>query len=118
MGTFFTNNERILKASRKLYNMSLWISSIISDAKWNIFKWNNEKFCNTVEATGKTCHFCKCTKGCRADKLAIRYQIVTETTKDTIQEKVMLKDWNLIDLCTNSMKYESAAAGEEKISGV
>ena len=30
----------------------------------------------------------------------------------------MPKDWNLIDLCTNSMKYESAAAGEEKISGV
>ena len=30
----------------------------------------------------------------------------------------MLKDWNLIDLRTNGMKYEKTAAVEEKISGV
>ena len=30
----------------------------------------------------------------------------------------MLKDWNLIDLHTNSMKYENPASSEEKISGV
>ena len=29
----------------------------------------------------------------------------------------MLKNWNLKDLCQNGMKYESGAAGEEKISG-
>ena len=28
----------------------------------------------------------------------------------------MLKDWSLTDLRTNGMKYESAAAGKEKIS--
>ena len=40
------------------------------------------------------------------------------TTNDTIRERAMLKDWNLIDLHTNSMKYENPAASEEKISGV
>ena len=30
----------------------------------------------------------------------------------------MLKDWNVTDLRTNRKKYESAAAGEEKISEV
>ena len=30
----------------------------------------------------------------------------------------MLKNWNLIDLRTNGMKYESAAGGKEKISAV
>ena len=73
-------------------------------------------FCNRAEAAGKACHFCECTKGCRAEELAIRDQIVIGTTNNTIREKVMLKDWNLIDFCTNGMKYESA--GGEKISGV
>lgn len=40
------------------------------------------------------------------------------TTNDKIREKAMLKDWNLIDLRSNGMKYESATASEEKISGV
>ena len=40
------------------------------------------------------------------------------TTNDTIRERAMLKDWNLIDLHTNSMKYENPAASEEKIKGV
>lgn len=30
----------------------------------------------------------------------------------------MLKDWNLIGLRTNGVKYESVAAGEERISRV
>ena len=32
------------------------------------------------------------------------------TTNDTIRERAMLKDWNLVDLHTNSMKYENPAA--------
>ena len=75
-------------------------------------------FCNRVEAASKTCHFCKCTKGCQAEEYAIYNQIVIGTTNDTIREKAVLKDWNLIDLRINGMKYDSAPAGEEKISGV
>ena len=69
-------------------------------------------FCNRAEA----CHFCEWTKVCRAEELAIRDQIAIGTTNDTIREKVMLQDWNLIDFCTSGMKYESV--GGEKISGV
>ena len=75
-------------------------------------------FCNRVKAADKTCHFCECTKGCRAEQFSIRDQIVIRTTNNTVREKAMLKDWNLIDLRTNGMKYQKAAAGEEKISGV
>ena len=74
--------------------------------------------CNRVEAAGKTCHFCEGTKNCQAEEFAIRDQIVIRTTNDTIREKAMLKDWNLIDLRTNGVKYESVAAGEERISRV
>ena len=56
-------------------------------------------FCNRLEAAGKTCHFSKCTKDCCAEEYAIRNHIVVGTTNDTIREKAMLKDWNLIDLC-------------------
>ena len=48
-------------------------------------------FCSRVEVAGKTW-----------------------ATNDTLREKAILKDWNLIDLGTNGMKYESAVAGEEK----
>ena len=75
-------------------------------------------FCNRVEAAGKTCHFCECTKGCRVEEFGIRHHIIIATTNDTIREEAVLKDWNLVDLRTNGMKYESAAAGEEEICGV
>ena len=75
-------------------------------------------FCNRVEAAIKKSHFCQCTKGCRAEEFAIHDQIAIRITTITIREKEILKDKNLTDLGTNSMKYESAAADEEKISGV
>ena len=75
-------------------------------------------FCNRVEETGKNCYFCECTgTACSATKYAVRDQIVIGTTNDNIREKAMLKDWNLADLRTKGMKCESAAAGEENISG-
>ena len=33
------------------------------------------------------------------------------------RKKEMFKDWNVIDLRTDRMKYENAAAGKENISG-
>lgn len=72
-------------------------------------------FCNRVESTGKTCHFCKFTKGCWAKKYATVDQIVRGTTKNTIRRNCFLKDYNLVDLQTNSMKYETTASGGEKI---
>ena len=74
-------------------------------------------FCNRVEAAGKTCTFCNCKKNCSAEEFARRDQIVIGITNEVIREKAMLKNWNLKDLHQNGMKYESAAAGEEKISG-
>ena len=59
-------------------------------------------------------HFCESKKGCQAKEYAIRDHIVIVTTNDPIRKKAMLKNWNLIDLRTNSMKYKVAAAGEEK----
>ena len=72
-------------------------------------------FCNRVQMAGKTCPFCECTKGCRAEEYAIGDQIVIGTTSNTIREKAMLKDWNLTDLRTNGTKHESAATCEVHI---
>ena len=44
-------------------------------------------------------------------------QIVIETTNENIREIAMIKNWNLAELRLKGMKYDSAAAGEEKISG-
>ena len=74
-------------------------------------------FCNRVEAAGKTCTFCNCKKNCVAEEFAIRDQTVIGTINEVICEKAMLKNWNLQELCQNGMKNESAAAGEERISG-
>lgn len=68
--------------------------------------------CNRVESAGKTCHFCKFTKGCWAKKYATLDQINRGTT---IRRNYFLKDCNLVDLQTNSMKYEMTASGGEKI---
>lgn len=43
--------------------------------------------------------------------------IVICTNNEAIRETVTLKKWNLKELCQNGMKYELAAAGEERISG-
>ena len=77
-------------------------------------------FCNRVEAAGKECHFCDCdaASACNARDYAVRDQVVMKTNSDNIRGKAMLKDWNLKDLRTKGMKCESAAAGEEKISGI
>ena len=74
-------------------------------------------FCNLVEAAGKTCTFCNCKKNCSAEEFAIRDQIVIGTNNEVIREKAMLKNWHLQELRKNGMKYESAAAGEEKMLG-
>ena len=54
--------------------------------------------------------FWKCDSDCND-------QIVIETTNENIHEIAMIKNWNLADLRLKGMKYDSAAAGEEKISG-
>ena len=72
---------------------------------------------NRVEAAGKTCSSAIVKKNCSAEEFAIRDQIVIGTNHEVIREKAMLKNWNLQELRKNGMKYESAAAGEEKISG-
>ena len=74
-------------------------------------------FWNRVEAAGKTCTSAIVKKNCSAEEFVIRDQIVIGTNNEVIREKVMLKNWNLQELRKNGMKYESAAAGEEKISG-
>ena len=74
-------------------------------------------FCNRVEAAGKACTFCECNSDCSAVEYAIRDQIVIGTTSKNIRQKAMIKNWKLAELCQKGMKYESAAAGEEKISG-
>ena len=73
-------------------------------------------FCNRVEAAGKTCTFCKCNSDCSAEEYAIHYQILIGTRNENIREKAMIKNWKLAELRQKGMKYESAAAGEEKIS--
>ena len=73
-------------------------------------------FCNRVEEAGKNCYFCECTEAtCSARQYAIRDQIVIGTHNEIIREKAMLKDWNLKDLRSKGMKYESVAVGEEKL---
>ena len=56
-------------------------------------------------------------KNCSAEKFAIRDQIVIGTNNEVIREKAILKNWHLQELRKNGMKYESAAAGEEKMLG-
>ena len=74
-------------------------------------------FCNRVEAAGKTCTFCECNSDCSAKEYAIRDQIVIGTTNENIRKEAMIKNWSLAELRQKGMKYESAAAGEEKIAG-
>lgn len=57
-------------------------------------------------------------KSCQAEEFAICNQRAIGTTNDTIREKAMFKDWILTDLRTANIKYESAAASKERISGV
>ena len=81
---------------------------------------NNETvsaFCERVEAAGKTCSFCECDSDYSAEEYAICDQIVIGTTNENICEKTMIRSWNLTELRQKGMKYESAAAIEEKISG-
>ena len=81
---------------------------------------NNETvsaFCKRVEAAGKTCSFCECDSDYSAEEYAICDQIVIGTTNENICEKTMIRSWNLTELRQKGMKYESAAAIEEKISG-
>ena len=74
-------------------------------------------FSNRVEAAGKTCTFCEYDSDRSAEEYAIRDQIVPGTTNENICEKAMIKNWKLAELRQKGMKYDSAAAGEEKISG-
>ena len=73
-------------------------------------------FCNRVKAAWKTCTFCEWDSDCSADEYGIRGQIVIEANEN-ICEKAMINNWNLAELCQKGMKYETAAAREEKISG-
>ena len=47
----------------------------------------------------------------------IHDQIVIGATNENIHKKAMTKNWKLNKLHQKGMKYESAVAGEEKISG-
>ena len=94
MGLLSTKTSIILQTNRKSYNM---------------------KF--RVEAAGKTCTFCECDSDCSAEEYVIGDQIVIGTTNETIRGKAMIKNWKLAELRQKGMKYASAAAGEEKISG-
>ena len=62
-------------------------------------------------------YLCECDSDCSAEAYAIRDEIVIGTTNENIREKSMIKNWNFAELRQKGMKYESAAAGEEKISG-
>ena len=73
--------------------------------------------CNRVETAGKTCTFCECGSENSAEEYATPDQIVIGTTNENIRKKAMIKNWNLAELRRKGMKYESAAAGEEKIPG-
>ena len=84
--------------------------------KWR--KW--ETFCaffNRVEAVGKTCTLCECNSDCSAEEYAIHDQIVIGRTNENICKKARIKSLNLAKLRQKGMKYESTAAGKEKISG-
>ena len=58
-------------------------------------------FCNRIEAAGKTCHFCECTRNCKAEEYAVRDQIVIGTTNDAVRQKVTIKNRSLSDLRKN-----------------
>ena len=106
MGLLSTKTPIILQTNRKSYNTKFRIQTISSSA-----------FCNRVEAAGKTCTFCECDSDCSAEEYVIGDQIVIGTTNETIRGKAMIKNWKLAELRQKGMKYASAAAGEEKISG-
>ena len=72
---------------------------------------------SAIETAGKTYTFCECDRDCSTEEYWILDQIVIGTTNENIREKAMIKNWNLAELRQKRMKYESAAAGEEKISG-
>ena len=76
-------------------------------------------FCNRLETEGKTCTFCDCAAGtaCTSLGTAVRDQIVIGTHHEKIREQALLKSWGLDDLRKEGMKIESAARGEEKMSG-
>ena len=67
-------------------------------------------FCNRVEAVGKTY------KLLWMHKSLPNWRICYPQLNS--YQETMLTDWYLIDLRTNGIKYESAAAGAEKISEV
>ena len=71
----------------------------------------------SVIESRQTCTFCECDSECSAEEYAIHDQIVIGTTNENIREKAMIKNWNFAELRQKGMKYESAAVGEEKISG-
>ena len=54
---------------------------------------------------------------CSAEEYVIREPILMGKRSENIREKAMIKNWNLAELCQKGVKYESAAAGEEKMSG-
>ena len=57
-------------------------------------------FCNRIEKEGKTCTFCQCAydSACTSTANAVRDQIVIGTDMEKIQERALLKGWNLEDL--------------------
>ena len=60
---------------------------------------------------------CVTVKHYRAKEYKIRDQIVIGSNNETMHKRAMSKNWNVLDLCQNVMKYEDGAAGEERISG-
>ena len=62
-------------------------------------------------------HLLQLSKNCSAEEFAISDQIVIGTNNEVIRKKALVKNWNLQELQKNGMKYESATAGEEQISG-
>ena len=81
---------------------------ILKNAEWDYFIERMRQYYKP---------FCNCKKNRVAEEFAIRDQIVIGTINEVIREKAMLKNWNLQELRQNGMKYESAAAGEQRISG-
>ena len=51
---------------------------------------------------------------CSAEEYVIRDPILIGTRSENIREKAMIKIWKLDELRQKGVKYESAAAGEEK----
>ena len=73
-------------------------------------------FATAMKLQEKTLRFVA-VKNCRVEEYAMRGQTVIATSNETTPERAMLNNWSLQGLLQNGMKYESAAAGEEKTSG-